>query len=190
MKGITSSGDLAVLQVLRVRGASSADDLDRALGEDAAARLTTLADAGSVSRDSSNRWHLTERGRVEHEDASAAARPRVIGVVQPVLERFLPYDEKVKRLCTLWQETDPGDSARRWDILGDLDDIACAIAPALDCMADRLPRFPAYACRLHHAIDRARDGDARYVASPLVDSFHSVWFEFHEDLLISLGLRR
>ena len=33
-------------------------------------------------------------------------------------------------------------------------------------------------------------GDTRFVASPRVDSYHSVWFELHEDLLATLGFER
>ncbi len=34
------------------------------------------------------------------------------------------------------------------------------------------------------------EDDPRYFVSPLVDSYHSVWFECHEDFLLTLGRTR
>jgi hypothetical protein len=39
-------------------------------------------------------------------------------------------------------------------------------------------------------LDLARSGDQRFVASPRVDSYHSVWFELHEDLIRLSGKKR
>jgi hypothetical protein len=35
-----------------------------------------------------------------------------------------------------------------------------------------------------------RAGEGDWFTSPLVDSYHTVWFELHEDLLATLGLER
>ena len=51
-------------------------------------------------------------------------------------------------------------------------------------------RFGRYRARLERALTEARDGDQRYVASPRVDSYHSVWFELYEDLIRLAGHRR
>ena len=47
-----------------------------------------------------------------------------------------------------------------------------------------------YRERLERALTKARDGDQRFVASPRVDSYHSVWFELHEDLIRLSGRLR
>jgi hypothetical protein len=47
-----------------------------------------------------------------------------------------------------------------------------------------------YRTRLARAIERARAGDQRFVASPRVDSCHGVWFELHEDLIQLAGRTR
>jgi pyruvate,orthophosphate dikinase len=36
----------------------------------------------------------------------------------------------------------------------------------------------------------ARGGDNRFVASPRVDSYHGIWFELHEDLILLAGRNR
>jgi pyruvate,orthophosphate dikinase len=53
-----------------------------------------------------------------------------------------------------------------------------------------LGRFRLYLARLERALTCARDGDGRFVASPQVDSYHSVWFELHEDLIRLAGRNR
>jgi hypothetical protein len=52
-----------------------------------------------------------------------------------------------------------------------------------------VPRFGAYARRLEASLDKAAT-DPRFVVSPAVDSFHTVWFECHEDYLLMLGRSR
>jgi pyruvate,orthophosphate dikinase len=53
-----------------------------------------------------------------------------------------------------------------------------------------VPRLAAYRRRLGRAAQNAAAGDQRYVASPRVDSFHSAWFELHEDLILLAGRTR
>jgi hypothetical protein len=48
-------------------------------------------------------------------------------------------------------------------------------------------RLAIYRERLRRALEAARGGDGRYVASPRVDSYHGVWFELHEDLIQLAG---
>ena len=52
------------------------------------------------------------------------------------------------------------------------------------------PRLADYGVRLGHALEAARGGDGRYVASPRVDSYHGIWFELHEDLIQLAGRTR
>ena len=53
-----------------------------------------------------------------------------------------------------------------------------------------LPRLGAYGERLEMAATAAAAGDGRYVASPRVDSYHGIWFELHEDLMLLAGRTR
>jgi pyruvate,orthophosphate dikinase len=53
-----------------------------------------------------------------------------------------------------------------------------------------LTRLGDYGMRLHRALEQAQAGDHRYVASPRVDSYHSIWFELHEDLIRLAGQTR
>jgi hypothetical protein len=50
-------------------------------------------------------------------------------------------------------------------------------------------RFALYGTRLTTALDRVLGGNPAYVADTL-DSYHTVWFQLHEDLLVTLGISR
>jgi len=52
------------------------------------------------------------------------------------------------------------------------------------------PRFLRYDERFDAALDRVDRGDRDYLSSPGLESVHNIWFEFHEDLLRSLGKAR
>ena len=39
-------------------------------------------------------------------------------------------------------------------------------------------------------MDEVRRGHGEWFDKPLIDSYHTVWFELHEDLLATLGLER
>jgi hypothetical protein len=39
-------------------------------------------------------------------------------------------------------------------------------------------------------VRRLNDGEREWLASPTIDSYHTVWMQLHEDLLLALGLER
>ena len=53
-----------------------------------------------------------------------------------------------------------------------------------------LERMRSYAPRLAAALERVERGEREWVARPLIDSYHSVWHELHEDLLLTLDIDR
>ena len=62
--------------------------------------------------------------------------------------------------------------------------------PNGDVDLDAVPRLVRYGPRFDAALEQFRAGDRRYLASPLVDSYHTLWFEFHEELIQLSGLTR
>ena len=149
--------------------------------------------------------------------ASGACRPTAAGAVRgaqvlaaeqsawgvdraaAALEAFHDLDLRMKAIVTAWQLredaegqliNDHADAAydrRVLDRLADLHAAAMVWARALDAGG---PRLRTYVLRLSRAVERARDGDHRYVASPRVDSYHGIWFELHEDLIQLAGRNR
>jgi hypothetical protein len=40
------------------------------------------------------------------------------------------------------------------------------------------------------ALDKINAGDSTWLTRPLIDSYHTVWFELHEELIGAVGLTR
>ncbi|HEY2055500.1 MAG TPA: hypothetical protein VGH14_16330 [Solirubrobacterales bacterium] len=60
----------------------------------------------------------------------------------------------------------------------------------LDDFGDLEPRLALYKERLDAAYDKALAGEREWVSGARIDSYHTVWFELHEDLLRMLGRER
>ena len=57
-------------------------------------------------------------------------------------------------------------------------------------LTEELPRLGNYNARLSRAAALVEGGDQAYIASPRLDSYHNVWFELHEDLILLAGRTR
>ena len=57
-------------------------------------------------------------------------------------------------------------------------------------LAAALDRFAGYGPRLAHALEQVQAGDGDWFTKPMIASYHTVWFEMHEDLLSTLGIER
>ena len=143
---------------------------------------------------------LTGEGRLKASVLFAADRDQ-LGADRAVvfLKGFRALDAAMKETVTAWQlragagepvindHSDPAYDAQVLDRLSGLHrDTLAWMAP----LAAAFTRFGRYQARLDAALARACDGDPKYVTSPRVDSYHSVWFELHEDLLRLSGHQR
>jgi hypothetical protein len=57
-------------------------------------------------------------------------------------------------------------------------------------MATTLDRFGPHRDRLRAALKRVEDSEPDWFTSPRIDSYHTVWMQLHEDLLLALGIER
>ncbi len=73
---------------------------------------------------------------------------------------------------------------------GDEAAVAGALAQALAAFAAALPRLDRYRERLDAALARAEGGEIEFVSGAKIDSYHTVWFELHEELLRILDRTR
>ena len=115
------------------------------------------------------------------------------------LDAFLALDHRVKDTVTAWQMrevdgaqtfNDHADPAYDANVLARLDELHRDAATWLAPLVSGLPRLASYGERLERAAAAARAGDGRFVASPRVDSYHGIWFELHEDLILIAGRNR
>lgn len=98
----------------------------------------------------------------------------------------------LKRLITDWQtisvngERVPnGHDDKEYDakILDQLGDLHERAEDALDQLASALARMRIYREKLSLALTRAEEGEIAWVSDARIESYHTLWFELHEDLL-------
>ncbi|MGI8778152.1 MAG: MarR family transcriptional regulator [Acidimicrobiales bacterium] len=196
---------LAVLHGLRVKGFAEPPALAElaGLGESqVSGQLDLLSVAGLVAHRQGviGGWHLTPAGRAEHATALAAAMPdeAVTARVRAGYERFVAIDPAVKAVCTAWQirdldagvVNDHSDADYDAGVVARLGTIHVDAVGTIDALAAATARFGPYRHRLDAAYGRVRAGDSDALTKPLSGSYHDVWMELHEDLLVTLGLER
>jgi predicted transcriptional regulator len=189
--------DLCVLQAVRLKGRVSCAALAETLNEDPTAvnhTVDRLAEAGQLVRDTTMR--LTEAGRARLADLLAAERRHVDrAAVTDIYNEFGDVNAEFKTAVTDWQ-VKAGSSNAHDDadydaaILARVEAVHRRAAPILAAAAAQLPRLHDYLFKLQQALDRVRAGDTSWLTRPLADSYHTVWFELHEELIGAAGLTR
>jgi hypothetical protein len=194
-----------VLHTLRCIGFAGLARVSEATGlpePDAESELIDLAVAGLVTRIPGDLggWGLTEAGRAADaeriSDDLDAAGART--AVTEAYDDFLVLNPEVLDLCTAWQmrsvdgvarpndHTDRAYDARVLELFGAFDERAGVVCANLSAA---MPRFQRYRARLTDALARARSGEVDYLTDSMA-SYHTVWFQLHEDLLTTLGIPR
>lgn len=146
-------------------------------------------------------WRLTAAGRTRGEALLAAelAESGAGSQVESGYGVFLQLNPMLLSVCTDWQVVDSpsgpvvndhADAERDRAVLERLEGIHERAVPVTRSLAGSLWRFRGYAERLEVAHQRVRAGDHEWITAPSIDSYHTVWFELHEDLLATLGRDR
>ena len=76
------------------------------------------------------------------------------------------------------------------DIVARLQKVDEGVQPICAALTGVRGRFRTYGPRLAAARARVEAGEMEWLTKPLIDSYHTVWFELHEDLLCTLGIDR
>ena len=197
-----------VLHTVRLKGFAEADAVAAASGlgnDEVVTHLQSLADRGLALRREGrlSGWSLTAAGRAQHREQTAAEVAASGGRAD--LERayrsFLEINGDLLGVCTDWQlkpaggggaqaPNDHADPAYDKEVVVRLRDIDDRVQPVCRDLAGVLERFSRYGPRLDHAVSRVESGEPEWFTKPLIDSYHTVWFELHEDLLATLGVER
>ncbi len=196
---------LLVLHALRLSGFADAETVARRLGVDTEPVARILADTATDGLTRERRgtrpgWSLTDEGRKENERllAEELDGAGLRAEVTATYRAFLPLNRELLAACTDWQvidqatgtlndHTDPDHDRAVIDRLIRIDR---QIQPRCAELSSWFERFAGYGQRLASAIDRIERGETDYVTKPTIDSYHTIWFELHEDLLATLGLER
>jgi hypothetical protein len=186
--------ELVVLQAVRLKGRLSRDGLAATLDDDVDRRVDELVEAGLLVDGPALR--LSPEGRARLEKLLTVERQEVdAAAVMAAYSEFRSVNRELKVLVTDWQlkagqpntHDDPDYDAA---VLARLDELHHRVAPIVDAAAAQLPRLGRYAAKLQTALGRVRAGETMWLSRPLIDSYHSVWFELHEELILAAGLTR
>jgi pyruvate,orthophosphate dikinase len=196
--------DLAeVRRIIGLRGMASADSLVDVLGcgpGQAAAALAAVVDEGSARELPGGRVRLTGDALASVDELFRRDSSRLRAVVEPLMDDFHAVNGAFKELVTAWQMrvvdgtevvNDHTDEAYDAGIVMRLrDDIHPRILAIVEQVAGAEPRLARYTERLAAALEAVQQGDAQMMAHPLRDSYHTVWFELHEELIRLCGRDR
>lgn len=114
-------------------------------------------------------------------------------------EGFERINNTLKQIITDWQTmtvggqkvaNDHSDKAHDAAVIDRLGALHEQAEPILAKLAAGLPRLKYYGDKLLAALEKAEDGDAEWVSDIRRDSYHTVWFELHEELLRIMGRER
>ncbi len=201
------SSSLALLAVhgLRLKGRAEAADLAALWSTPEAEFVPILAEAEAsefvIHRDGRMAgWYLTSDGRAEDERLLSEELDE-IGARQLLHEaynRFLALNRGMLEVCTRWQVKDAAEgvindhSDPEYDaaVIAELADLDEGVQPIVADLLPVLGRFSIYPGRFSFALDKVRAGEQEWFTKPIMESYHTVWFELHEDLLATLGIDR
>jgi hypothetical protein len=189
---------------LRVQGITTPERAATALGvtrDAAAGRLRDLV-AAELAAERSGRvagFALTPAGSEAVEQLLAVEGLRSSVELKDGYDRFLLLNERVLRVSSDWQvrrdggvETpnDHSDASYDQSVIDRLVELHNRAKTAVGKIASSAERFQPYGARLDSCVERLLAGDTTAFTAPLADSYHTVWFELHQDLLLTLGLAR
>jgi pyruvate,orthophosphate dikinase len=191
--------ELTLLRLLALKGRTSAGIIAEALslpvGEALAAYAGLCAEA--LCTQTATDVQLTHSGRERLASLLAEERARAdAAAAAAVYEEFLVFNVELKQIISAWQLTSDGqlndhrDGRYDQSVLQRLADLHQRAGPLLLKISELSPRLSIYRARLARAEARVRTGDHAYVAKIIADSYHTVWFELHEELLALVGRKR
>jgi pyruvate,orthophosphate dikinase len=188
-----------LLQAVCIKGRAKPEALEAAIIEVDVATAIEKCEQDGLIENTKLGYRITDLGRQRVDELYAQEREHATVVIEEVYETFLPINDEVKQIVTDWQMREVGgqlvlndhqDPAHDQGVIARLGDIDAKITAALASLCAVLPRFDCYSRRLRRALDLIDQGDHTMVAAPIKDSYHTVWFELHEELIILSGHER
>jgi DNA-binding MarR family transcriptional regulator len=189
--------ELTVLQAVRLKGRVRPAELAATLGEDPAETTATvealsaaglLVDGATLRLSPGGRERLNALLAEEREGIDSAA-------IATFYDDFRSVNADFKALVTDWQLKDGKPNTHEdaeYDaaVLARLDALHERVTPIVAAAAEQVARLRAYLTKLGAALDKVKAGETAWLTRPLIDSYHTVWFELHEELILAVGLTR
>ena len=192
-----------VMHAVAIKRNGGADSISSISGLDLKSVTKTLNDGVSLGRlvKIDDTFLLSPAGRMilDSEYSRFCDEIRSHGQFLDAYEKFEIINKELKQLITDWQTIKVGDqiipndhSDSEYDekIIDKLGVIHEKFEPVLAIMVESIGRFANYSAKLIKALEKSEDGELEWVSDAKLDSYHTVWFELHEDLLRLLGRSR
>ncbi len=186
---------------LRIKGFAKAEviaevaDLPLTLVEDHLQAL--LEREWAQFREARELWQLTTVGREEHhialtEDVGGGHMSELL--YEPY-RTFISLNEEFKALCGDWQlragqPNDHTDADYDGAVIDRLVGLDAAAAPVVARMGEVLARLQPYGPRLARTCLKVVEGETKMFTGVMCGSYHDVWMELHEDLILTQGIDR
>lgn len=193
---IEGSGELTerewlVVHDVRLRGLAEVGDAYDAMV------IETLV-AAEIVRVKGRFVALTPQGRALHASwARVADGTAAHAALVRFHHGFGELNVELLQICTAWQVLPSGatndhrDRAYDWKVIDRLSGLHERAAPRVLRVARDVERFGGHARRLRRAHRELVDeGNGEWLTGTTVDSYHTVWNQLHEDLLLALGRER
>lgn len=194
---------MLALHGLAVKKAGPADAVAGIMGldrDECEAALNAARDAGRVI-EAKGTYMLTPLGRgwLDEQYPTVCARLRTDDRFVGGYEEFEDVNRDILDLFTRWQTITVGGATVANDhtdedydngIIDELGDIHERSLPVIESFTMVEPRFSVYRDKLGEAYDKVLAGEKDWVSGARIESYHTLWFELHEDLLRLLGRQR
>jgi hypothetical protein len=199
--GHASTPHFRTFHSLRVKGFADVDTLSS---------MTTLPDTevrvhledldvnGWVRyREARSLWQLTSEGKEAHVEHLERDLPETVDLsaLESAYSRFLTSNEEFKSLCGDWQlregePNDHSDAAYDGRVVERLVDLHEQAHPTVIEMGAVLDRLDPYGPRLAGVLDGIVGGESNMFTGVMCGSYHDVWMELHEDLILTQRIDR
>ena len=190
-------------RALALKGMGDAEAIAAVLGasaEDVTPLLNLLVEADDAQPMPNDRVRPTPALVQKVNTLYRAAANRVQSDIEPYMEPFHHVNDSFKALVADWQlrmidgvqtpndHTDAGyDAAVVARLRSEIHD---EVETLIGEVAKAEPRLARYFERLESSLQAVEAGDSDMFAHPFKDSYHTVWFELHEELIRLSGRNR
>jgi hypothetical protein len=192
-----------VMHGIAVKKYATVEDICSITGLDSEQVAALAADAASKGRvsEANGKYLLTPIGQVTLKSAYSKA----YGALRrdedfvAAYEDFERINNDLKQAITDWQTIELGGqtvsndhSDKDYDaaVIDRIGDIHERVDVVLERLGRKEERLHRYRDKLLSALEKAEDGEIQWVSDATIESYHTVWFELHEDLLRVMGRQR
>ena len=191
-----------IIHVISIKGFAKEEPLAVAVGlevSDVVLIAQSLTEEGLLES-SRIGMKLTEKGKAAAEKVLEDARKTTdLAALETFYQAFTPINQDYKKSVSAWQIKTVGDLAEPNDhenaeydqqVLKEMFKDHDSLNHLVTTHLASCPLLRDYARRLEIAYAHVRAGHHQFVTGALIDSYHTVWFEFHEALIRLSGRDR